>query len=263
MLARTFMCGYSANSWNTNAMSRCDARLNVTSSSPSRMRPDVGNSRPAIMRSVVVLPQPEGPSRQKNSPLRTVNVESRTAVKSPNAFWRCSMRISAIDLVRELRNDHEQRGPGQRRDERPGVERQRERLQQHQNTDGNDGRGDHLRRSATQPARPAALQRLLVGAHLRSAPNVIPRSRCLRKSTVKTRIGNRNSVEPAATAGQSCPPSPMMIGMNGGAVCASPEVNSTANAYSFHAKMRQKIAVATMPVVACGSTTLKNACSLV
>ena len=28
------------------------------------------------MRSVVVLPQPEGPSRQKNSPLRTVKLES-------------------------------------------------------------------------------------------------------------------------------------------------------------------------------------------
>ncbi len=55
----------------------------------------------------------------------------------------------------------------------------------------------------------------------------------------------------------------MMMGMKGGAVCAAPDVRSTANAYSFHAKMRQKIAVATMPVVACGSTTLKNACSRV
>ena len=36
----------------------------------------------------------------------------------------------------------------------------------------------------------------------------------------------------------------MMMGINGGAVCASPEVSSTANAYSFQAKMRQKIAVA-------------------
>ena len=39
------------------------------------MRPEVGNSSPAIMRSVVVLPQPDGPSRQKNSPLSTVKVE--------------------------------------------------------------------------------------------------------------------------------------------------------------------------------------------
>jgi len=50
-------------------------------------------------------------------------------------------------------------------------------------------------------------------------------------------------VAPAATAGQSKPPSPMMVGMNGGAVCAVPEVSSSAKAYSFHAKIRQKIAV--------------------
>ena len=55
----------------------------------------------------------------------------------------------------------------------------------------------------------------------------------------------------------------MMMGMKGGAVCASPLVSSSAKAYSFQAKMRQKIAVAAMPVVACGSTTLKNAWSRV
>ena len=38
---------------------------------------------------------------------------------------------------------------------------------------------------------------------------------------------------------------------------------STAKAYSFQAKIRQKIAVAAMPVAACGSTTLQNACSRV
>ena len=31
--------------------------------------------KPAIIRSVVVLPQPEGPSSEKNSPLRDVEVE--------------------------------------------------------------------------------------------------------------------------------------------------------------------------------------------
>ena len=45
------------------------ARLKVTSSPSSRMRPTVGSSSPAIMRSVVVLPQPDGPSRQKNAPI--------------------------------------------------------------------------------------------------------------------------------------------------------------------------------------------------
>mgnify|MGYP003694426599 CR=1 FL=1 len=102
MLRRTFMCGYSANSWNTNAMSRCEARLKVTSSSPRKIWPEVGSSSPAIMRSVVVLPQPEGPSRQKNSPSRTVKVESFTATKSANALCRFWTRISAIArLLRE------------------------------------------------------------------------------------------------------------------------------------------------------------------
>jgi hypothetical protein len=37
------------------------------------------------MRSVVVLPQPEGPSRQKNSPSSTVKLDS-TAMKRPEGF---------------------------------------------------------------------------------------------------------------------------------------------------------------------------------
>ena len=53
-----------------------------------------------------------------------------------------------------------------------------------------------------------------------------------------------NNVVAAATAGQSWPPSPMMKGMKGGMVCASPLVRRTAKAYSFHEKIKQKIAVA-------------------
>ena len=51
----------------------------------------------------------------------------------------------------------------------------------------------------------------------------------------------------------------MMVGINGGAVWAVPEVRSAAKAYSFQAKIRQKMAVAAMPVVACGRTTFQNA----
>ncbi len=40
----------------------------ATSSPSSRMRPLVGCSKPAIMRRVVVLPQPDGPTIVKNSP---------------------------------------------------------------------------------------------------------------------------------------------------------------------------------------------------
>ena len=77
-------------------MSRCAARRKVTSSPSSRIRPEEGSSSPAIILSVVVLPQPEGPSRQKNSPSPTVKLESLTATKSPKALCRFSIRISAI-----------------------------------------------------------------------------------------------------------------------------------------------------------------------
>ena len=73
---------------------------------------------------------------------------------------------------------------------------------------------------------------------------------------VKTMTGTKKIVAPAATAGQSLPLVTMMVGMNGGAVWAVPDVSRTANAYSFHAKIKQNMAVDAMPVAACGSTTL-------
>src|SRR5690242_13321980 len=102
-------------------MSRSAARFEVTSSPPSRMRPDVGSSSPAIMRSVVVLPQPEGPSRQKNVPSAMVKVEPRTATNEPKDFCRLSTRISAMApaSIRELADDHEHHRAG--KDGREGI----------------------------------------------------------------------------------------------------------------------------------------------
>src|SRR5690242_11239573 len=45
--------------------------------------PAVGSSNPARMRSRVVLPQPEGPSSEKNSPRRISNDTSSTAFTEP------------------------------------------------------------------------------------------------------------------------------------------------------------------------------------
>ncbi len=58
----------------------------VTSSPCSSTRPSVGSSNPAIMRSVVVFPQPLGPSMEKNSPCRIVRLQSSTTLLSPNHF---------------------------------------------------------------------------------------------------------------------------------------------------------------------------------
>ena len=77
------------------AMSRWEAGRWLTSSPSIRISPEVGNSSPAIMRKVVVLPQPEGPSSMKNSPSLIVKVEPCTAVKAPNSLRRLRMTISA------------------------------------------------------------------------------------------------------------------------------------------------------------------------
>src|SRR5215216_1333378 len=48
--------------------------------------PSVGSSNPAIIRSVVVLPQPDGPSSARNSPGCTSRSMRSTATRSPNRF---------------------------------------------------------------------------------------------------------------------------------------------------------------------------------
>ena len=47
----------------------------VTSSPPTRIVPDVGSLKPAIIRSVVVLPQPDGPEQREELAARDVEVE--------------------------------------------------------------------------------------------------------------------------------------------------------------------------------------------
>src|SRR5438874_10092048 len=49
------------------AMSRSFGGTSFTTSPPMRMSPPVMSSRPAIIRSVVVLPQPDGPTSTTNS----------------------------------------------------------------------------------------------------------------------------------------------------------------------------------------------------
>src|SRR4249919_2526413 len=53
---------------------------------PRLMVPDVGVSRPATIRNVVVLPHPEGPSSAKNEPVGTSRSRSSTALKAPKSL---------------------------------------------------------------------------------------------------------------------------------------------------------------------------------
>ena len=69
------------------------------SSPSSRIWPSVGRSNPAIILSVVVLPQPEGPRSEKNSPGGIRRLSPSTAVKSPKRFTRSTSVTSPPAIV--------------------------------------------------------------------------------------------------------------------------------------------------------------------
>src|SRR5262245_51183050 len=76
--------------------------VSVTSREPMKMRPLSGAASPAIARSVVVLPQPLGPSSVKNSPSRISSESMSRTGRPPNVFVSPSMRTpgtSASDLA--------------------------------------------------------------------------------------------------------------------------------------------------------------------
>src|SRR6185437_7927713 len=59
-----------------------------TSRSPTWISPDVGSRKPAISRSVVVLPQPDGPSRQTSCPWSIRSETLSTTASEPNRLVR-------------------------------------------------------------------------------------------------------------------------------------------------------------------------------
>ena len=79
----TVICGKSAYDWNTMLTSRSEAESSVTSLPPIKMLPSVAISRPAISRSVVVLPHPEGPKSVTSLPGSMVKFRSMTARTLP------------------------------------------------------------------------------------------------------------------------------------------------------------------------------------
>ena len=73
------------------------AGLTARRSRPSsRIAPEVGSTKPAIICSVVVLPQPDGPSSETNSPFSTPSDSPSTAVCWPNCLVRFSSSRKAI-----------------------------------------------------------------------------------------------------------------------------------------------------------------------
>ena len=81
---------------------RTSAGSETTSWPATRAVPEVGGLRVVIIRIVVVLPEPFGPSNPRTVPVGTVNEMSSTAVKSPNRLTRCSASIAGADVDRVL-----------------------------------------------------------------------------------------------------------------------------------------------------------------
>src|SRR5438876_675546 len=80
------MCGKSAYDWNTVLTGRlCGGRLSMRRPR-SQIVPSVGPTKRPIRLSVVVLPQPDGPRRQKNSPSRISRSTPLSATLPPYRF---------------------------------------------------------------------------------------------------------------------------------------------------------------------------------
>src|SRR5690606_17910229 len=99
-----------------------------TSSPPMRILPAVGVSSPAIMRSEVVLPQPEGPSRHTNSPSPISKLTSPTAVKSPKRLVTFSNSTDAMRLSLDAAEEAEAELPANAGTTRRGGQRIHERI---------------------------------------------------------------------------------------------------------------------------------------
>src|SRR3546814_5992323 len=84
--------------------------------------PSVGGMKPATMRSVVVLPQPDGPRSETNSPSASSRSRWSTAVKAPKVLTTCLSTRRGIS-----------------------IPSQHEVAPQQLHADGDEGDGDHQR----------------------------------------------------------------------------------------------------------------------
>src|SRR5215470_13804137 len=109
-------------------MSRSLGGRSLTSSPPMKISPEVTSSSPAIIRSVVLLPQPDGPTRttsslsgMSRSMLRTASISSKrltTFRRATSAMWSAlgsAGRESGNVIVHEKGVDDERRRGGNER----------------------------------------------------------------------------------------------------------------------------------------------------
>src|SRR5215468_2166806 len=117
-------------------MSRSLGALSFTTSPPIRSSPSVMSSRPAIMFSVVDLPQPDGPTRMTNSPSAMSRLILSTA-SAPSGkrlvTWSRTMSATVSPHVLALN-----RARGQSSDD-PALEEQHEDDDRNGDDDGSGG----------------------------------------------------------------------------------------------------------------------------
>src|SRR5438093_889224 len=101
MFSATVMVGNSAYDWKTMPTPRRRGDTSLTTRSSNRISPASGRSKPAIRRSVVVLPQPEPPTRETSSPRLISRQSPSTAIDPPKRLVRPArlMRTSAGELL--------------------------------------------------------------------------------------------------------------------------------------------------------------------
>ena len=83
MFSAAVMWGNSAKSWNIMLTGRRNGGSSVMSRPSSMIEPRSGYSKPPIIRRVVVLPQPDGPSIVRYSPSLMPSEMSSTATTPP------------------------------------------------------------------------------------------------------------------------------------------------------------------------------------
>ena len=99
-------------------ISRLSGVRDETSAPSTRMRPEVGVSKPAIIRRVVVLPQPDGPSSVTNDPPASDSDTSSTATTGRpsgerNTFVsRSSSTLAGVEVLPVTSNAPRQPLPG-------------------------------------------------------------------------------------------------------------------------------------------------------
>src|SRR5688500_18357244 len=80
-------------------MSRRCTGTSVMSWPPTWTRPLSGISKPAMMRRLVVLPQPDGPSSEKNSPALMSSVTLSTATTLPSNVLVTSSSLMVAEVI--------------------------------------------------------------------------------------------------------------------------------------------------------------------